>query len=87
MVLPMKRISIEGCTASKGRGFNLELSKERVETIGKYFIGHGINAGRLFVSGYGEMKPVGMNDTLEETKRNRRVEIYFVREDQKRLEE
>jgi type IX secretion system PorP/SprF family membrane protein len=77
---PDTRIIIEGHTDSEGDdATNLELSKQRAETLRSYFIEKGIKADRITTNGYGESKPIETNDTAEGRKQNRRVEIHFMK--------
>lgn len=74
-------IIIEGHTDNEGEDdVNLELSKQRAETIRTYFIQKGIKAERMSTSGYGETRPIESNDTAEGRQQNRRVEIHFIKE-------
>ncbi len=77
---PDTRIIIEGHTDSEGDGAtNLQLSKQRAETLRSYFVEKGIKADRIITEGYGESRPVETNDTAEGRKQNRRVEIHFMK--------
>jgi outer membrane protein OmpA-like peptidoglycan-associated protein len=71
---------IEGYTDAVGSDeYNLALSKRRAKTIREYFISKGIPAARIAsVTGYGETKPIGSNETEEGKAMNRRVEIKAV---------
>lgn len=78
---PDTKIVIEGHTDNEGdEADNLTLSQQRAETIQHYFVEKGIKAERIIVTGYGETKPVDINDTADGRRRNRRVEIHFTRE-------
>jgi type IX secretion system PorP/SprF family membrane protein len=75
------KVIIEGHTDNEGEDdFNLELSKRRSETILNYFIEKGLDPERLSIEGYGETRPVDTNDTSEGRSKNRRVEIHFLKE-------
>jgi len=77
---PDTRIIIEGHTDSEGDdATNLELSKQRAETLQTYFAKNGIKAERITTNGYGESRPIENNDTAEGRKQNRRVEIHFMK--------
>ena len=54
---------------------NMVLSKKRSEAIKQYLTEKGVEAGRLFVEYYGEMKPISDNDTEDGRQKNRRVEM------------
>ncbi len=61
---------------------NWELSTARAVNVVKYFVETGgIPSQRLSAVGYGESKPVFINDTPEQRARNRRVEIVLVRKE------
>lgn len=61
---------------------NWELSTARAVNVVKYLIETGeIPSQRLSAVGYGESKPVFINDTTEQRARNRRVEIVLVRKE------
>lgn len=78
---PNTRIIIEGHTDNEGDdNANMELSRQRAETIRLYFAQKGIKAERISTKGYGETKPIDTNDTPEGRRRNRRVEIHFIKE-------
>jgi len=73
-------ITIEGHTDSTGdESYNLELSKNRAESVGRYLIEHGISGNRLSYKGHGSKYPVDTNDTKEGRRRNRRVEFLLIR--------
>lgn len=54
---------------------NLELSRDRAESIAQYFVKQGISEERLVKKGYGEKNPIALNTTEEGRTKNRRVEI------------
>ncbi|HYF69692.1 MAG TPA: OmpA family protein [Ohtaekwangia sp.] len=53
----------------------LKLSRERVETVKKYLMQKGISGKRIKGKGYGAAQPLLRNDTEENRKKNRRVEV------------
>ncbi|MGW8121923.1 OmpA family protein [Roseivirga echinicomitans] len=55
--------------------YNLQLSKERAESVKTYLVGKGIAANRLHTTGYGIANPVASNDTRAGRILNRRVEM------------
>lgn len=70
---------IAGYTDSQGKpDYNLNLSKQRAESVRQYLIGKGVEADRLTANGYGEANPVASNDTDEGREANRRVEIKLI---------
>ena len=60
---------------------NWELSSVRAMTFMKYLlsINSNLNPARFSAIGYGEYRPIAMNDTAEHKQQNRRVEILIAR--------
>jgi chemotaxis protein MotB len=60
---------------------NWELSSTRAMTFMKYLlsINQNLNPARFSAIGYGEYRPIAMNDTQENKQKNRRVEILIAR--------
>ena len=60
---------------------NWELSSVRAMTFMKYLlsINKNLNPARFSAIGYGEYRPIAMNDTPENKQKNRRVEILIAR--------
>lgn len=54
---------------------NLRLSQSRAESVGNYFVGHGVSANRIVATGYGESRPIASNKTAQGREQNRRVEL------------
>src|SRR6185295_7698653 len=58
---------------------NWELSSARALAVTRYFTEtSGIRAGRLMAAGFGEFRPIAVNDTREHRALNRRVEIHVL---------
>ncbi len=75
----LKKVRIEGHTDNVGgRAKNVKLSRERAESVRKYLIDKGIEAGRLDFEGYGPDKPIASNKTAKGKEQNRRVEFVIV---------
>ncbi len=75
-------ILIEGHTDSKGSDeYNLNLSRQRAQTVFSYVAGIGVDSGRFTATGYGEAQPVATNDTDAGRQENRRVEIAVMAND------
>lgn len=69
-------MTIDGYTDASGNDQrNLELSKERANSVRDYFISKGIDASRLKADGHGEANPVATNKTAAGRAKNRRVEM------------
>ena len=69
-------ILLEGHTDSTGtEEYNLELSKQRSQSVANYLATQNVNPTRFNIMGYGESQPMVSNDTSEGRAQNRRVEV------------
>ena len=76
---PDTNILVEGHTDSAGSDeYNLNLSKQRAQSVTNYLISHGISGGRLTTAWYGETQPKADNSTVAGKAKNRRVELVIV---------
>jgi len=76
---PKIKIEIGGHTDDKGSNeYNKTLSKERAEAVSAYLIQNNIDTSRVSAIGYGETKPIVVNDSEENRDLNRRVEFKIV---------
>ena len=76
---PKTRIEIGGHTDNVGdQRLNLALSENRAKVILNYMVSKGIDEERLLYKGYGGTKPVAPNDSEDNKKKNRRVEIIGI---------
>lgn len=76
---PQTKIQIGGYTDNIGeQRLNLALSENRAKVILNYFVSKGIDENRLLYKGYGGTKSVAPNDSEENKKKNRRVEIVGI---------
>jgi len=76
---PDTNILVEGHTDSAGPDdYNLNLSKQRAQSVTNYLRGNGISIGRLTTAWYGETQPKADNSTSEGKAKNRRVELVIV---------
>lgn len=76
---PDSNILVEGHTDSAGSDeYNMNLSKQRAESVTNYLTAQGIAASRLTTKWYGEEQPIGDNTTPEGKTKNRRVELAIV---------
>lgn len=76
---PQTKIEIGGHTDNIGDNrLNLALSENRAKVILNYLVSKGIDEDRLLYKGYGGTKPVAPNDTEDNKKKNRRVEIVGI---------
>jgi outer membrane protein OmpA-like peptidoglycan-associated protein len=77
---PEITIEIRGHTDSRGSDeYNLELSRDRAQSVRNYLLEQGIDGSRMTSRGYGESRPIESNRTAAGRAANRRVE--FVRTD------
>jgi OOP family OmpA-OmpF porin len=73
---PEINLSVEGHTDSDGDdAFNQKLSEQRAQAVVDHLVNMGIDGSRLANKGWGETKPVGLNNTSEGKAANRRVEF------------
>ncbi len=76
---PQTKIEIGGHTDNIGDNrLNLALSENRAKVILNYIVSKGIDEDRLLYKGYGGTKPVAPNDSEDNKKKNRRVEIVGI---------
>jgi outer membrane protein OmpA-like peptidoglycan-associated protein len=79
---PDTNILLEGHTDATGSAErNLELSRERAQSVGNYLSTQDVLVTRLTMMGYGEDQPIASNDTAEGRQRNRRVEVAIYAND------
>ena len=73
------KIEISGHTDNVGsESFNQLLSQRRADAVVNYLIGKGVDKNRLHAEGYGQTKPVSLNDTEEGRASNRRTEFKII---------
>jgi outer membrane protein OmpA-like peptidoglycan-associated protein len=72
-------LSVEGHTDSTGKdSYNMNLSRERAQSVKDYLVNQQIMAARISTKGYGETRPIATNDSANGRAQNRRVEIQIV---------
>jgi outer membrane protein OmpA-like peptidoglycan-associated protein len=80
---PDAKIRVIGHADSRGRkAYNQKLSVMRAQRVIQCFTSIGIDADRVEVLGYGEMKPLVPNTSKENMAKNRRVEFEIIGEEQ-----
>ncbi len=80
---PHSYILVEGHTDSAGpEEYNMNLSKQRAESVTDYLVARGISKGRFTTKWYGENQPKADNATSEGKAQNRRVELAIVADDE-----
>lgn len=79
---PNSRLEISGHTDSVGAAAkNLVLSEKRAQKVANFLMDVGqISAERIIVKGYGDTRPVAVNNTKEGRDQNRRIEVLIVNE-------
>ncbi|NAS13177.1 OmpA family protein [Poritiphilus flavus] len=76
---PKTVILVEGHTDSAGpEDYNMNLSRQRAESVTNYLISQGISANRFTTKWYGENQPKADNSTAEGKSQNRRVELGII---------
>ena len=76
---PQHQILVECHTDATGSDeFNLQLSRDRANSVRTALVAGGVEASRITAEGFGESRPVAGNDTAAGRQQNRRVEIVIV---------
>ena len=71
-----KTVWVNGYASSEGTAaHNMQLSKDRANSVKTYLVNSGVDAKHLKVKGYGETHPIADNSTEEGRVLNRRVEF------------
>jgi OmpA-OmpF porin, OOP family len=77
---PKTRWRIEGHTDGIGSdSYNMELSRQRAESVANYLVQQGVERNRLEIVPLGKSQPKATNDTQEGRAMNRRVEIKLIK--------
>ena len=83
MICSEYRLEIGVHTDARGaESFNRTKSQTRAETITSYLVERGVQRGALVPVGYGESRPIDPAQTSEAYALNRRVEFYFLSENE-----
>ncbi len=73
------KVEISGHTDNTGtKEHNLELSNKRAQAVKDFLISLGVNSELITIIGYGDTKPIAVNDTEKGKSKNRRVELKFI---------
>lgn len=74
--VPDMQLLIIGHTDSQASDdYNIELSRDRAESVKSYLVSQGIDADKLATKGMGETDPIADNSTEQGRFRNRRIEF------------
>jgi len=69
-------VTLEGHASAEGtEQYNMNLSRDRANSVKTYLVNSGVDANRVTVRAYGESRPVASNATEEGRSQNRRVDI------------
>lgn len=72
-------INLTGHTDNIGSdSYNINLSRQRANSVAQYLISHGVPASRISVHGYGKSQPIASNATDAGRAQNRRVELQII---------
>jgi OOP family OmpA-OmpF porin len=73
-------LEIQGFADAKGSDdYNVELTAKRAEAVRRYLAEkHNVSLYRMHMLGFGKVRPVADNATLEGRAQNRRVEIHLL---------
>ncbi|MBR5153623.1 MAG: OmpA family protein [Alphaproteobacteria bacterium] len=72
-------VMVSGNTDSTGSAeYNLQLSRERANSVASYLQGQGVKASRFEVLGLGSSNPIASNSTADGRAQNRRTEIKII---------
>jgi outer membrane protein OmpA-like peptidoglycan-associated protein len=79
---PDTNILLEGHTDATGTDeYNLDLSRQRAQSVANYLSTQQVMATRFTIMGYGEAQPIATNDSSEGRQQNRRVEVAIYAND------
>lgn len=72
-------VMVSGHTDSTGSAeYNLNLSRERAQSVASYLQGQGVKSSRFEVLGLGSSNPIASNGNANGRAQNRRVEIKII---------
>jgi OmpA-OmpF porin, OOP family len=76
---PSVRIEVSGHTDNRGKqDHNMQLSRERADSVMSYLVGMGIAEDRITTQGFGPDVPIDTNDTKTGRANNRRIEFKVI---------
>lgn len=73
------KVRLDGHTDNIGKAEdNMQLSRDRADSVRQKLIEYGCNPQSISAYGYGDTKPIATNETEEGRQQNRRVEITLI---------
>ncbi|MGB4774556.1 MAG: OmpA family protein [Daejeonella sp.] len=70
------KIQLDGHASEEGtEQYNMQLSKDRANSVKIYLVNAGVKSSKIATKGYGESRPIASNATEEGRSQNRRVEF------------
>jgi outer membrane protein OmpA-like peptidoglycan-associated protein len=74
--VPNMKLMIIGHTDNQASdAYNMDLSRDRAESVKEYLVSQGIDASKIVTKGMGESEPIADNSTEQGRFRNRRIEF------------
>ncbi len=71
-------MTVDGHTEDRSaEAYPPRLSERRAEAVAAYLISKGVDSARIASRGFGQSRPVGLDDSDQGQRRNRRVEIVI----------
>ena len=70
------KVQLDGHASAEGtEEYNMQLSKDRANSVKTYLVNSGVDASKISTKGFGETRPITSNATEEGRSQNRRVEF------------
>ena len=77
---PRAKLRVEGHADERGtKEYNMGLGQNRAQVVRSYLISRHVNPKQISVVSYGETRPAMLGATEEAFRKNRRVELVFLR--------
>mgnify|MGYP001244667842 CR=1 FL=1 len=77
---PETKLLIESHTNRAGNpSANLSLSVQRADAVAKYLVGRGISINRLIPRGYGDKRPLSLNNSEVEKNKDQRIDMMIIK--------
>ncbi|MDN3582991.1 OmpA family protein [Mucilaginibacter flavus] len=71
-----KKVEVDGFASAEGTAaHNLQLSKDRANSVKTYLVNSGVDAKKVKIKGFGENNPIADNSTEDGRVQNRRVQF------------